>query len=824
MFIIGMLMSLTLTGCGNNGNGNIVYLPEDPTVTPAPTATPPAETVTLTEIQLSPAVKSIAIGINIQYRAIGIYSNGTHSDLTETATWESSDTAIATVNGSGLVNTLTAGSTIITASSKRVSSNNATLMVSSATVTSIQVTPAKISVPVETTGTYTAIAYFSDNSSHDITKQATWTAEVTSIVNIVTSGDNAGHAKALKVGTTNITASIASITSNAAIITVTDATLTSIHIDPIRKTVPTGVHGQYSATGIYSDETTIDLTPFVTWSSSDTNVATIDNTGLAQTLSAGTSKITAAFGEKTGIATLTVTNVTVKSVSITPADTTVISGKTGTYTAIATFTDETEHDVTRQATWISAGPSTVYVVTSGDNAGDAHALKGGRTTITATYSSVTSNTATIEVTSPTLESLEIIGLTAANVNDAIKLTALATYSDGTDLDVTSEVLWDAFDENLIKSDIIFVDNKGVVTAKEEGYAEISARFSDVNDENMIARHPVRFVETSAAVKSLDIHDGDSSCAKDTIITGTTVDIPLLDDVTQPDNSVDPSIPVTPGAYYAVACATFEDGSVEYVGNVSGWWSSDQESAYINGLQSPYVFGRNYAQGVTIKAQYAGMEASFKVNVTDAITRTLVSIDIVPRETENVVGSTLNIPEGLYSWVTAYGNYSDGSREDINSNVFWKSSELSVAYMNETQGSNIYGRGAGDATISAYWQGVTGTIDVHVIKLDSITLKAGEDSTHPVSGTVINTTGSTLYISSQSIGGTYPKQVYLEAYGEYEDDVTRYINTDVIWRVDDSSKASMIAPNGSWIKGKETGTTTVSAKLSNVEGFATVDVE
>ena len=24
MFIIGMLMSLTLTGCGNNGNGNIV--------------------------------------------------------------------------------------------------------------------------------------------------------------------------------------------------------------------------------------------------------------------------------------------------------------------------------------------------------------------------------------------------------------------------------------------------------------------------------------------------------------------------------------------------------------------------------------------------------------------------------------------------------------------------------------------------------------------------------------------------------------------------------------------------------------------------------
>ena len=110
MFIVGILMNLSLTGCGSSSTTNI---PTEPT--------PPVETVTLTEIQVSPSVESIAIGINVQYNAIGIYSDGTNADITADVTWESSDAAVATVDTVGLANTLTVGSTTVTASLEEIS-------------------------------------------------------------------------------------------------------------------------------------------------------------------------------------------------------------------------------------------------------------------------------------------------------------------------------------------------------------------------------------------------------------------------------------------------------------------------------------------------------------------------------------------------------------------------------------------------------------------------------------------------------------------------------------------------------------------------------
>ena len=42
---------------------------------------------------------------------------------------------------------------------------------------SIQITPAQTSVPVNTTGEYSAIAYYSDNTSADVTQEVTWESD-----------------------------------------------------------------------------------------------------------------------------------------------------------------------------------------------------------------------------------------------------------------------------------------------------------------------------------------------------------------------------------------------------------------------------------------------------------------------------------------------------------------------------------------------------------------------------------------------------------------------------------------------------------------------
>lgn len=84
------------------------------------------------------------------------------------------------------------------------------------------------------------------------------------------------------------------------------ATLNSISVAPATATITTGATRSFTATGTYSDATTRDLTSQVTWSSSSTSTATINASGIATGVGAGTATITAAQGSLSGTAALTV--------------------------------------------------------------------------------------------------------------------------------------------------------------------------------------------------------------------------------------------------------------------------------------------------------------------------------------------------------------------------------------------------------------------------------------------------------------------------------------------------------------------------------------
>jgi hypothetical protein len=83
-----------------------------------------------------------------------------------------------------------------------------------------------------------------------------------------------------------------------------------IMITPANSTVAKGQTVSFMAMGMYSDNSTVDLTSQVTWTSSDTSVATISNDpgtqGLATAVSDGKSTISATFGGVTGSTGLTV--------------------------------------------------------------------------------------------------------------------------------------------------------------------------------------------------------------------------------------------------------------------------------------------------------------------------------------------------------------------------------------------------------------------------------------------------------------------------------------------------------------------------------------
>jgi hypothetical protein len=72
--------------------------------------------------------------------------------------------------------------------------------------------------------------------------------------------------------------------------------LESINVTPVSGFIGKGMTQQFTATGSYSDFTTLDLTNSVTWTSQDATKATINSTGLATATWTGLGSITATFG------------------------------------------------------------------------------------------------------------------------------------------------------------------------------------------------------------------------------------------------------------------------------------------------------------------------------------------------------------------------------------------------------------------------------------------------------------------------------------------------------------------------------------------------
>jgi hypothetical protein len=88
---------------------------------------------------------------------------------------------------------------------------------------------------------------------------------------------------------------------------VTAAVLQSVAVSPAPASVPAGLTQQFTATGHYSDNSTQTLTTSVTWSSSNTGIATINSSGLATgVVTGGPVTITAALSGISGTAQLTV--------------------------------------------------------------------------------------------------------------------------------------------------------------------------------------------------------------------------------------------------------------------------------------------------------------------------------------------------------------------------------------------------------------------------------------------------------------------------------------------------------------------------------------
>jgi hypothetical protein len=613
--------------------------------------------VVLISIAVTPANPAVAPGTNQQFIATGTYNDGSTQNLTASATWSSSNPAVASVSTStptqGLAKAVTAGTTTITAVSGAVSGST-TLTVTSAVITSITVTPATPNIPLGIAQQFAAMGTFSDGSMQDVTDVVTWKSSATSVASITVSGLATG----LNIGTTNISATLGAVSGGASL-TVNAANLSSIAITPANPSMAQGTTLQLTATGTFNDGGTRNLTSKVLWATSDPTVATIGaGNGIASgqprgTSGSGTSIITATLGSVSASVNLTVTDATITSISVTPAQATVPIGGQKGFQATGLFSDSSTQDITAISKWTSSDTSVAKVGSGGGAILSATGVAAGTAHINASFGGV-NGFSTLTVNSATLVSLTLSpASTILSPGSTFTYNAIGTFSDGSQRSMNGVVTWTSSDTH-----VATIAQSGTVTGQ------------------------------SAGAITIGVQDGAITASAGLVVEGSSLSSLQV----SPANA---TVPESIRSGFTVT-GIFANGDTLDLTGIVAWTSSTPAVATVSNALGSQGVATGIAPGNTvISALFAGRVGTASLTVTNA---TLTSIATTPANASIGLGGSQQFK--------AVGTFSDGSTLNITGQVNWSSSDSAVAIVNSV--GTASSAGSGSATITATLDGVSGT--------------------------------------------------------------------------------------------------------------------
>ena len=339
--------------------------------------------IAVTSVALSKTTDTLIVGGSDNLSPAVSPSNAANKDIT----WTTSDQKVATVNSNGYISAVSAGTATITATS--VDGNKKGIC----TVT-VNNPIAVTSVALSKT-TDTLIVGGSDNLSTTVypsnaaNQTVTWTTSNSNVA-IVSTNWNGATVTAVSAGTATITAT--SVDGNkTAIFTLTvnnPIAVTSVALSKTKDTLTVGDSDDLNDVIYPSNAANQD----VTWTTSNSKVATVTSDGNVTAVSAGTAIITATSvdGSKTATCTLTVNNpIAVTSVTLDKTIDTLTVGNGDCLFATVYPSNAANQTVT----WTTSN-SNVAIVSSD---GNVTAVGAGTATITAT--SVDGNkTATCTIT------------------------------------------------------------------------------------------------------------------------------------------------------------------------------------------------------------------------------------------------------------------------------------------------------------------------------------------------------------------------------------------------------------------------------------------
>ena len=395
----------------------------------------------------------------------------------KSVTWKSSDTKVATVTSAGKVKGVKTGTASITCTSKATGAK-ATCKV---TVGNVKLDQTEIVVEKNKTKALTATV----NPSTLKDKSVTWKSSYTEIATV----SSKGWVKGVKAGTALITC-----TSNATGLSATcKVTVGYVKLDQTEMILEKTKTKTLTAK-VYPS-TLRDKS--VTWTSSNTAVATVSSNGKVKGVKAGTATITCT-SNATGLSTTC--EVTVGYVKLDQTE--AFLEKTKTMTLKATVYPSKLED--RTVTWTSSNTAVATVSSKGKVKG----VKAGTATITCT-SNATGLSTTCEVTVGYVK----LDQTEVTVKKGKTVTLKATVYPSKLED--KSVIWRSLDRT-----IAMVSNEGVVKGVKAGTATITC----TSNATGLSATCIVTVTGSASTRSLDGDDDELTGIEENVVAIEPFDV------------------------------------------------------------------------------------------------------------------------------------------------------------------------------------------------------------------------------------------------------------------------------------------------------------
>lgn len=587
-------------------------------------------------VSVSPPADTILIGATVTLSATAKDANG--EDLAgREVFWHSEHPEIAVVSADGEVTGIVPGQVRIAASVEGVAGFS--------TVTVLPKPPASIALSSSTlsliVGQESQLrATVRDEGGGALPgAPVTWTSSNSGVATVSSDGLVRGVAK----GSATITATSGSVNAKATV-TVSPVPANAVVVSPGEATRFVGETVQLSATVTDANGDPLSGRP-ISWSSSATGVATVSSSGLVKAVAPGTATITASSEGKSGRSTITVKQVPVASVDMSPGDVKLEIGQSTTITATPKSADGTAL-TGRSITWKSTVPTVATVSSSGV----VTAKASGSTLIQATSEGVT-GTALVTVSDIPVASVVVSPNTATlAVGQSTQLSAKTLDAAGNELSGRT-IAWSSSNE-----DVASVSSTGKVLGVAAGEVTITA--------------------TS---------EGKSGSAT------ITVSVPVSSVTVEPD-----SISVVVGKTGTLTATPKDANGQALSGRTITWQSSNTGIATVDG--NGVVTGVAPGQ-VTITATSEGKSGTAKVAV---IEEPVASVTVSPNPASVQEGSTLQLG--------AIPRDADGNVL-LDRPFTWASSDQSIATVS---GDGIVtGVKVGTVTITATTGGVSGTSDVTV---------------------------------------------------------------------------------------------------------------